>query len=951
MTVIVVNLPRSGEVAAVDTDPTQLGPQVQPAAGIATPANFKVAFIGDSSHGSGQRQVLDLIRREGADLVLHQGDMSYQSGPTSSWTGNINNILGSNFPYLASDGNHDSWGQYIPFFRDRLSKMGLDPNDLPTGNNGNYTTVYQGLKMVFVREPGDASYIKQQLAGDNHIWKICSWHKNRRATNVGPKGNQVSGGSYVECINAGAMIAQGHSHTYSRSKTVNDFVNLTIDTSCPQDPSTPDPDNCVSPGSSFFFDNSLGGTGTRSLQNTNHAYWANYYSGNWAALFIEFNVDGNPAKARGYLKNTSNQVIDSFVVHAIGAGNLPPQVNAGPDQTDHFPGPVNLFLDGTVSDDGLPETPGAVTTQWTATGPAAVSFADANAVDTTATFTAEGRYTLTLTANDGEAQGSDTMVVNIKPEPVLTSIEVSPLSAAVKPDGTKQFSATGLDQSGDPFPVNPAWSVSGGGSIDQAGLFTAGPAEGGPFTVTATDGNISGTASVIVAVNADMVGYWTFDEPSGSTANDLSGSANHGQLSNGATLGLPGTLGNGVSFPSSGQVQVGTADWDNNHGTLAFWAKANGFASGDQYFFGHTTQPAWANRIQLYTNDASGLLDLGLGNSHARHLGIADLNTNTWHHIALTWEGTSGSGVYHVYVDGQDLASGSYSGLGSLTSFAHVGNDGNGGTHPFNGLMDDARVYNRALSPQEIADLQSPEGNQSPTVDAGPDQSATLNGPVSLALDATVTDDGLPNPPGAVSTLWSASGPAPVAFDNAGAVDTNATFSVAGVYTLTLTADDSEFSPSDSLTVTIQQLVNQPPAVNAGPDQSATLNGPVSLALDATVTDDGLPNPPGAVSTLWAASGPAPVVFDNASAVDTNATFDTLGTYTLTLSADDGDQVASDSMTVTVEQLVNQPPAVNAGPDQSATLNGPVSLALDATVTDDGLPNPPGAVTTLWSAT
>ncbi|MFQ6028608.1 MAG: LamG-like jellyroll fold domain-containing protein, partial [Dehalococcoidia bacterium] len=280
----------------------------------------------------------------------------------------------------------------------------------------------------------------------------------------------------------------------------------------------------------------------------------------------------------------------------------------------------------------------------------------------------------------------------------------------------------------------------------------------------------------------------------------------HGQLSNGATLGQPGTLGNAVSFPFSGQVQVGTADWDNNHGTVALWAKANGFASGDQYFFGHTTQPAWANRIQLYTNDASGLLDLGLGNSHSRHLAIADLTANTWHHIALTWQGANGSGTYHVFVDGQDLASGSYSGLDSLQSLAHVGNDGDTGTRPFNGLMDDARVYNRALSPQEVVDLMAddtPAPNQPPAVNAGPDQSATLNGPVALALDGTVTDDGLPNPPGAVSTLWSASGPAPVIFGDASAVDTNATFDTVGVYTLTLTADDGEFSPSDSLTVSI----------------------------------------------------------------------------------------------------------------------------------------------------
>ncbi|MFQ6028808.1 MAG: metallophosphoesterase, partial [Dehalococcoidia bacterium] len=520
LTVIVVNLPISGQVAAVDTDPTQLGPQVQPAAGVATPANFKVAFIADSGHGSGQRQVLELIERESADIVLHQGDFSYHpDGPVAAWTGNINNTLGSDFPYIASDGNHDVWSQYIPFYRDRLNKMGLAQDDLPIGSNGNWSTEYQGLKLVFVREPGDASFINQQLTGDDHIWKICSWHKNRAATNVGTKGNEVSEASYTECFDAGAIIAQGHSHTYSRSKTISDFHNLTIDTSCPQDPTTPQVDVCVSPGSSFFFDSSLGGTGYRSIPNNGDAYWASSYTGQFGALFIEFNVDGNPAKARGYFKSTDNVVRDSFVVYAISAGpipNQPPQVNVGADQFGQLPGPVNISLDGSVTDDGLPETPGTVTTQWSATGPAPVSFADPNVVDTTATFTAEGQYTLTLAADDGELQGSDTMVVNIEPEPVNQAPQVS-----AGPDQSVVMSLPAVANlhgsvSDDGLPLAPgavttSWSASGPApvafdnpnSLDTNATFTA---EGiYTLTLTADDGELQTSDSLSVTVLPEPV--------------------------------------------------------------------------------------------------------------------------------------------------------------------------------------------------------------------------------------------------------------------------------------------------------------------------------------------------------------------------------------------------------------------------------------------------------------
>jgi hypothetical protein len=84
--------------------------------------------------------------------------------------------------------------------------------------------------------------------------------------------------------------------------------------------------------------------------------------------------------------------------------------------------------------------------------------------------------------------------------PVLTTITVSPASASVQTGGQKQFSATGLDQFGNPItPQFPfTWTVSGGGAISAAGLFTAGSTPGGPFTVTAASGGVSGTASVTV---------------------------------------------------------------------------------------------------------------------------------------------------------------------------------------------------------------------------------------------------------------------------------------------------------------------------------------------------------------------------------------------------------------------------------------------------------------------
>jgi hypothetical protein len=90
------------------------------------------------------------------------------------------------------------------------------------------------------------------------------------------------------------------------------------------------------------------------------------------------------------------------------------------------------------------------------------------------------------------------------------------------------------------------------------------------------------------------------------------------------------------------------------------------------------------------------------------------------------------------------------------------------------------------------------------------------------------------------------------------------------------------------------QPVNQPPWVNAGPPQTITL--PASATLAGTVTDDGLPYPPGTLTTDWEkVTGPGVVVF-----TDTTASFSLPGTYVLRLTANDTTLSATSEVVVTV---------------------------------------------------
>src|SRR5438477_10479208 len=159
------------------------------------------------------------------------------------------------------------------------------------------------------------------------------------------------------------------------------------------------------------------------------------------------------------------------------------------------------------------------------------------------------------------------------------------------------------------------------------------------------------------------------------------------------------------------------------------------------------------------------------------------------------------------------------------------------------------------------------QDNQPPVVNAGPDQ--TINFPDSATLNGSASDDGLPNPPGALTDTWSVvTGPGTVSFADASAANTTASFSVGGVYTLRLTADDGAASSSDDVVIT----VNQAPVVNAGPAPAISLSDAANL--NGSATDDGFPNPLGALTYSWTTvSGPDVFVFPNANAARTTTTF------------------------------------------------------------------------------
>ena len=326
------------------------------------PPNYKVAFIGDSGYGNNFRQVLQLIRDEDTDLVLHAGDLGYDEGNAQSpqlWLDQIESVLDPTapngiFPYFFSMGNHDvsHWNDttgYRSILADRFTRLGTRYTGDSALLGAKTGFVYNGIA-VTLTAPGErrdvagenhATFIEQQFQDNEQLWDICVWHKNQRAMQVGGKGDEAGWDVYETCREQGAIIATAHEHSYGRTHILSDMSEQII-----ADEISP---YIIQPGQTFAFHSGLGGQSVRGQRDDINEldYFASVYTEDqdaaYGALFIEFNVDNDPRKAHGYFKNINGEIIDDFEIY-----NDAPEPEGG---------------DGGEGDDNIPPAAGFVSTQ------------------------------------------------------------------------------------------------------------------------------------------------------------------------------------------------------------------------------------------------------------------------------------------------------------------------------------------------------------------------------------------------------------------------------------------------------------------------------------------------------------------------------------------------------------------------------------------------------------
>ena len=170
---------------------------------------------------------------------------------------------------------------------------------------------------------------------------------------------------------------------------------------------------------------------------------------------------------------------------------------------------------------------------------------------------------------------------------------------------------------------------------------------------------IGGVVPVQAGLQDGLVSYFKLDESSGTLATDASGNVHNGTLIGTNLTRAPGYDGGGVACaaPATGDVadrlEFPTAGMSVTAGSVSVWGYMTDPqpASSGRYIFGHTAQPQFNSRIQVFMQDgtnASRKLDIGMGGSHTTAADVVELPLKEWFQVALTWN----NGAYAVYVNG-----------------------------------------------------------------------------------------------------------------------------------------------------------------------------------------------------------------------------------------------------------------------------------------------------------
>jgi len=227
------------------------------------------------------------------------------------------------------------------------------------------------------------------------------------------------------------------------------------------------------------------------------------------------------------------------------------------------------------------------------------------------------------------------------------------------------------------------------------------------------------------------VASYRFNECTGTTAHDESGNGNNGTINLGSggsqtqagTCASPtdgtgawyngrtGKYGASLNFDGvDDYVQLGTAPYfnSNNPFTLSAWVYSSSYPSSIASIVGTAVQASPWDGIWFYLDHGKPYFILQSANGASSWAySSAALSAGNWHHVVATYDGSGSSDGMNLYVDGVAPAiTKSRMVLGTITQYNWViGADSTHTADFFNGQIDDVKIFNYALTSQQVANL------------------------------------------------------------------------------------------------------------------------------------------------------------------------------------------------------------------------------------------------------
>lgn len=323
------------------------------AVSIGSTQEITVALLGDTGAYRDFQEVINLVNEERAEIVMINGDLGYGATP-QKWREtllkeidpNIQLVIGSLGNHDFERGRHDDYVSIFHGLRNAKNSLAVHCSGgvtIEKGKDiaaldevctfGNLTVIASGIGQIFTKSYFEDRLKEKLSAKPPGNWALVGYHYTLASMNPGIKPNENTYKFFDLIRKFGAIGAQAHTHTVMASCPIQSEFKANASPACHPGFGSDLSDRFVEDGTGIFIDSSLGGMPPRNRRRcrqpgdagcahmvdliTKEGYTradglAKADFAARGAVFIRFNINGDPTRARAYFKSVDGREVFSF---------------------------------------------------------------------------------------------------------------------------------------------------------------------------------------------------------------------------------------------------------------------------------------------------------------------------------------------------------------------------------------------------------------------------------------------------------------------------------------------------------------------------------------------------------------------------------------------------------------------------------------------------------------